>query len=137
MKRDALEDVTRSQQRVVDKGKSLDASKRRKAFSRVVSMTGGNIEGRMSRYNKERAEMAETMLATGRDRLRYAAAGYILEAGEADSTGHAEPNRRRYMNSKGDEISANEYQQGKSLFGQGLGNIGSPTRIYDTKSTIG
>ena len=40
VKRDALEDVTRSQQRVVDKGKSLDASKRRKAFSRVVSMTG-------------------------------------------------------------------------------------------------
>ena len=134
VKRDALEDVTRSQQRVVDKGKSLDASKRRKAFSRVVSMTGGNIEGRMSRYNKERAEMAETMSATGRDRLRYAAAGYILEAGEADSTGHAEPNRRRYMNSKGDEISANEYQQGKSLFGQGLGNIGSQLEYTTRKA---
>jgi hypothetical protein len=127
-------ELARGQQQVTDRGGVLGASRGRRARGRFAGLFG-NVEGRMARFNKEQAQLAEDMSATGRDHFRYAAAGYEIKPGEVDSLGNVNnTGRSLFFNSKGEQISVQEYRKGKSLFGNTTGGIGAQLEYTTRKA---
>jgi|GEM_PF-1686099 len=129
-KRAALSGLADRQARIVDAGRKDGASVFRRGRSWLTRAVSPQIDERLSRYNKEAREMQENMSATGRDQLRYAAAGTELPAGVAapsffqgtytDASGATVPiagsvsDQVRYFDSKGRKISSALYHEAKS-----------------------
>lgn len=113
------------QQRLIDRGNQLTATRRHSIIGSVAgSGVFGNPSWRGARYNKMLNEAEESMSSTGRDALRYAAAGYSIKAGQEDINGKT-ADHDRYFNSKGDEITQAAYGQAKRFFGFTPHGIGS------------
>lgn len=114
----------------VDPSKPL--SRRTRLLARAADKFG-NLDARMAKYSKQEAEIAEAMSSTGRDALRYAAGGYILEAGDTDSQGRP-VTKTTYYNSKGEEIYPELYRRGKELYGGNLQAIGAQLEYRTRKA---
>lgn len=111
-KRGMTEAMTRKQGQLVYTGRSTKdadgnllndfASRRRRAFGRAAGMFG-NVDSRMSDLTAQAAKRREQLSSTGDDQLLYAATGW--RSGD------------KYFNGKGQEISAGDYNKGKTLYG--------------------
>lgn len=124
-KRNLFSDFNRAHQRTIDAGEDLGANRRRRLRGAIAgSGIFGNPDMRLSRYNKEMSEIEENMSQTGRDNLRYAAAGYKVAAGQTAFDGTT-AGHDRWFNSKGKEISQNMYSRGKRYFGSNMSGVGS------------
>ena len=106
-----------------DPSKVGSLSRRTRLIARAADKFG-NVDARLARYSKQEAEIGEAMSSTGRDALRYAGGGYMLEAGEIDSKGNPVA-ARTYYNSKGEPIYPELYKRGKELYGGNLQAIGA------------
>jgi hypothetical protein len=110
--------------------------RRQRAIGRVMdNPLLGNLDDRLSYYNKLAMERRARLSDTGRDDLVFAGAGYEAKAGERYSyidkdtgefmenvenkTGHSV-----FIDSKGREISQNRYRRGKALYGGNVGAVG-------------
>lgn len=112
VKRQAGEGITREQARVVRGARDKDAGRWRRAVGRAAQI--GNVDQRLSNYNRLAAERRAQLSDTGDDALIYAGAGYTEY--KADGT-------LGYYNAKGKEIGVNEYNEGKRLYGQSSHSI--------------
>jgi hypothetical protein len=93
--------------------------------SRFAARLGGNVDERMSRYNKEAHERQEMLSATGDDSLIFAGGGYALTPGQSDFKGRTNNSgSTMFFNSKGKSITAGEYSEGKSKYGTTLQEYG-------------
>ncbi|HSX36632.1 MAG TPA: hypothetical protein VLG13_00720 [Patescibacteria group bacterium] len=131
VRRDYSARLARGQQAAIDRGEDLTAlggmSARRRRLTAARSRWAGyfgNPDARLSTYNREMAEVEEAMSATGRDALRYAAAGYEVRAGEQAFDGSV-ANNDRFYNGRSEEISRNQYVRGKRLYGSNMAGIGA------------
>ncbi len=125
--------ISQGQQRNVDRGLRVErdangniishANAFRRARGRFAN-TFGNVEGRMSRYNAEQNKLGNELSSTGRDAVRYAAAGYKLNAGQADWRGGV-ADHDRWFDAKGNEIVQQRHNKSKQLVGNTIGGIGS------------
>ncbi|HKU19109.1 MAG TPA: hypothetical protein VJP80_07640 [Candidatus Saccharimonadales bacterium] len=139
-RRNFHESLTRAQAQVVDKGREVNATRAQRARGRISRTLWRGVDERLARYTKEAREREESMSSTGRDALRYAGAGYKISAGEAvpdsvaeggsiakDASGAIISGRTasydRYFDSKGREIGASLYAEGKSMYGKNISDI--------------
>jgi hypothetical protein len=121
--------LTAGQARLVDQSRKVDkfgrgtASWQTKTFAGASRLFAPFIDERLARQNKEARDLQESMSETGRDQLRYAAAGFRLKAGEVapshvrDGAGTT-TNYDRFYDSKGRYISETLYKEGKSTYGR-------------------
>ncbi len=125
-KRNLGEQFTRGQTRTVDASRTLGASRWQRFRGSVSRRAWAGLDERQSKYMSAAREREEQMSATGRDALRYAGAGWTLEAGEvapaATTSGGASvagsvSGSRRFFDSKGREISGALYSEGKARHG--------------------
>lgn len=121
------------QMRAVNKGDALDANRGWKAAGRIAGILG-NPDAKISRYNKEMAEVSEAMSATGADSMRYAAAGYTVKNGQQRSDGSINnTGSTEYYNGKGEQISRNLYDRSKRFFGATPNGVGAQLEYLTRK----
>lgn len=115
--------MTRGQGQLVDSSRKMGAGGFTRFAARASRLFAPHLDERLAIQNKQAREMQETMSSTGRDALRYAAAGWVLKKGQVapsfvqDGAGTT-VDHDRYYDSKGREISATLYSEGKSTYGR-------------------
>lgn len=120
--------LTRGQGQLIDSSRKMGAGRFTRFAAGASRLFAPHLDERLAMQNKQAREMQEAMSSTGRDALRYAAAGYVIKKGEMappmvrDGAGTI-ADHDRYYNSKGKEISATLYREGKSTYGR------TPTEI--------
>lgn len=128
-KRNAMENLTRSQNRVIQAGTG-DASRWKRLKMRGMKAVGGNVNARMARLIKEAGEREEMESATGRDEQRFNSVYSTVAAGKAAPEGvkgldgktdvsGSVSDKLRYFDSQGKEINATEAKTDAARHGRG------------------
>lgn len=142
-KRNFSESITRAQARDMHAGNEIGADRGTRLRGRL-SGSMGNVNQRLSTYNKLAQDRRDQLMSTGDDDEVYAGGGYKISAGEAidpemagslgfkndptkgpEASGMGAASYDRFFTSKGDEISGIAYNRGKRNQGATRSSQGS------------
>lgn len=107
-KRGLAEAATRVQNRHAQNYRTGTMGRGLRGFGGWVADHAGDVDARMSKYNKMEAEHRDRLRAFGPDDLLYAAAGKAVVGDDG---------KTRYYNSKGKEIDGRLYKRARQLYG--------------------
>jgi hypothetical protein len=129
-RRKLFETATQGQNRAVQAGNELGASRATALRGRMAQKFGRNVEERMSTYNKAARQRQDDLSNYGDDRPVYAGGGYAINKDEeyydreSNSMKRNDSGGTMYFDSKARQISSNTFKNGKSKYGTSMQSYG-------------